>query len=66
MASLSPASSPMTSSVNTSTSPDAPTMPGLWRHTWRPVQSVLIMGDFGIKYIGKQHVDPLLNLLKNH
>jgi hypothetical protein len=30
------------------------TTPGLWRHKWRPVSFVLIVDDFGLKYVGKR------------
>ena len=30
-----------------------PLTPGLWRHQWRPISFVLIVDDFGIKYVGK-------------
>ncbi|KAL7526282.1 hypothetical protein ACHAWF_001704 [Thalassiosira exigua] len=33
----------------------APTTPGLWRHTWRPVE-----------YVGKQHTNHLLSVFKQH
>ena len=26
------------------------TTPGLWRHKWRPIIFVLIVGDFGVQY----------------
>ncbi|KAL7525791.1 hypothetical protein ACHAWF_001507, partial [Thalassiosira exigua] len=29
---------------------EAPTTPSLWRHTWRPVEFVLIVYDFGVEY----------------
>ena len=45
---------------------EAPTTPGLWRHTWRPVQFVLIVDDFGVEYVGKKHADHLLSVLKEH
>ena len=45
---------------------EAPTTPGLWRHTWRPVQFVLIVDDFGVEYVGKQHADHLLAVLNEH
>ena len=32
---------------------EATTTPGLWSHKWRPVQLVLLVDDFGIKYLGK-------------
>ena len=39
------------------------TTPGLWRHTWRPIQFVLIVDDFDVEYVGKQHDDHLLSVL---
>ncbi len=32
--------------------------PGLWRHEWRPITFTLVMDDFGVKYVGKEHADP--------
>jgi hypothetical protein len=43
-----------------------PLTPGLWRHQWRPVSFVLIVDDFGIKYVGKRHADHLLTALQQH
>ena len=40
---------------------EAATTPGLWCHKWRPIQFVLLVDDFGIEYVGKEHI---LNLLK--
>jgi hypothetical protein len=40
--------------------------PGLWTHISRPIQFTLVVDDFGIKYVGKQHADHLLNALKEH
>ena len=37
--------------------------PGLWSYKWRPVQFVLIVDNFGIKYVGKEHALHLLNIL---
>jgi hypothetical protein len=39
--------------------------PALWRHTTRPVTFTLCVDDFGIKYEGKQHVEHLLNALRD-
>ena len=36
------------------------TTPGLWRHKWRPISFVLIVDDFGIKYVGRRHAEHLL------
>ena len=30
-------------------------VPGLWMHDWRPVQFTLVVDDFGVKYVGKEH-----------
>ena len=31
----------------------AATTPGHWSHKWRPIQFVLLVDNFGIKYLGK-------------
>jgi hypothetical protein len=38
--------------------------PGLWRHVTRPVTFCLVVDDFGVKYVGKQHADHLLHALQ--
>jgi hypothetical protein len=38
--------------------------PGLWRHEWRPITLTLVVDDFGVKYVGKEHVDHLVASLK--
>jgi hypothetical protein len=40
--------------------------PGLWRHQWRPVLFSLVVDDFGIKFVGKQHADHLVNAIEDH
>ena len=45
---------------------EAETTPGLWRHKWRPIQFVLIVDDFGIEYVGKQHALHLLKILEQN
>ena len=30
-------------------------VPGLWKHDWRPIQFTLVVDDFGVKYVGKEH-----------
>ena len=40
--------------------------PGLWHHTWRPISFCLIVDDFSVKYIGKEHSDHLIQCLHNH
>ena len=40
--------------------------PGLWRHKWCPISFCLVVDDFGVKYIGKEHADHLIQCLRNH
>lgn len=40
--------------------------PGLWKHITRPIQFTLVVDDFGIKYVGKEHVDHLFKALEEH
>jgi hypothetical protein len=40
--------------------------PGLWRHVHRPIQFSLVVDDFGVKYVGKEHADHLIRTLKQH
>jgi hypothetical protein len=39
-------------------------MPDLWKHKTRPISSMLVVDDFGIKYVGKEHVDHLIWYIK--
>ncbi len=41
-------------------------VPGLWTHDSRPISFTLVVDDFGIKYIGKEHALHLLNILQEH
>ena len=34
---------------------EAATTPGLWCHKWHPILFVLLVDDFGIKYLGQEH-----------
>ena len=38
--------------------------PGLWKHTWRPITFTLVVDDFGVKYVGKEHADHLIECIK--
>jgi hypothetical protein len=38
--------------------------PGYWKHKWRPISFTLVVEDFGIKYIGAEHVQHLLQVLR--
>ena len=42
------------------------TTPGYWKHDWRPISFTLVVDDFGVKYVGKEHVDHLLSVLRQH
>ena len=43
---------------------EVPHTPGLFRHKTRPVWFTLVVDDFGIKYVGKEHAQHLLGVLK--
>ena len=45
---------------------EAVTTPGLWRHKWRPIQFCLIVDDFGVEYVGREHADHLANILRKY
>jgi hypothetical protein len=38
--------------------------PGLWTHLTRPIIFVLVVDDFGIQYVGKEHAHHLIAALK--
>ncbi len=40
------------------------TTPGLWKHKWRPIIFSLVVGDFRVKYIGKEHAQHLLQTVQ--
>ena len=39
-------------------------VPGLWMHKTRPISFTLVVDDFGVKYVGKEHAMHLINILK--
>ena len=41
-----------------------PRTPSLWKHESRPVTFSLVVDDFGVKYVGKEHADHLINALQ--
>ena len=43
---------------------ELPHTPGLFMHKTRPVWFTLVVDDFGIKYIGRQHAEHLIGVLK--
>ena len=40
--------------------------PGLWKHKPRPIQFSFIVDGFGVKYVGKEHIDHLITSLQTH
>ena len=45
---------------------EARTTPVLWRHKWRPIQFFLVVDDFGVEYVGKQHAEHMATILKKY
>ena len=45
---------------------EARTILGIWRQKWRPIQFCLIIYDFSVEYVGKQHADHLATILKKY
>ena len=39
-------------------------MPSFWKHKWHPIACSLVVDDFGVKYVGKEHADNLSAALK--
>jgi hypothetical protein len=31
-------------------------VPGLWQHNTRPIQFTLVVDNFGVKYVGEEHI----------
>ena len=40
--------------------------PGLWRHKWRPILFSLVVDDFGIKYVRKEHANHLIAAIEEN
>ena len=40
--------------------------PGYWSHDTRPISFTLIVDDFGVKYVGEEHAQHLIDVLKEH
>ena len=40
--------------------------PGLWYHKTRPISFTLVVDDFGVKYVGVEHVHHLISCLKSN
>ena len=41
-------------------------VPGLWKHKTRDIRFVLVVDDFGIKYLKKEDLDHLIHVLERH
>ena len=44
---------------------EAPCTPNLWKHIYRTLQFSLVVDNFGVKYVGKEHVYHLILTLKS-
>ena len=40
------------------------TTPEYWKHDWRPISFSLVVDNFGVKYVGEQHANHLLAVLR--
>ncbi len=38
--------------------------PGLWKHKTWPIAFTLVVDNFGVKYVGKEHADNLIWCIK--
>ena len=39
--------------------------PGLWKHNERPISFTLVVDDFGVKYVGEEHLTHLIQALQD-
>ena len=39
---------------------------GLWTHKWQLVQFTLVVNNFGVKYMGKEHALHLKKVIEEH
>ena len=44
----------------------SPLTPGLWTHKTRPISFTLCVNDFGVKYVGQEHAEHLLQVLNTN
>ncbi len=42
------------------------TTPGLWTHEWCPIIFSLVVDNFGVKYIGEEHAQHLLQMMQKY
>jgi hypothetical protein len=38
--------------------------PGLWQHLTLPISFTLVVNDFGVKYVGREHINHLIKCIK--
>jgi len=43
-----------------------PHTPGLWKHVSRPISFILVVDDFGIKYVGEEHAKHCIGVLEEN
>ena len=41
-------------------------VPGFFTHNWRPLQFTLVVDNFGVKYVGKEHATHLKNTIEEN
>ena len=41
-------------------------VPGPWSHMWQSIQLALVVDDIAMKYIGQEHAEHLMSILKKH
>eukprot|EP00804_Cyclotella_cryptica_P008989 CCRYP_003095-RA/>CCRYP_003095-RA protein AED:0.22 eAED:0.22 QI:0/0/0/1/1/1/7/0/754 len=41
-------------------------VPGLWKHKWGPIWFTLVVDNFGVKYVGKEHSLHLKSVLESY
>ena len=41
-------------------------VPGFWKHKWQSIQFTLVVDDFGVKYMGKEHALHLKQTLEEN
>ena len=42
------------------------TTPGLWQHDTHPISFSLIVNDFGVKYVGEENAQHLLDIVQKY
>ncbi len=40
--------------------------PGLWKHDTHPISFSLVINDFGVKYVGKENAQHLLDTVRHY